>query len=105
MADLPVAPLDATTRTLCAQVYWDMAFAREAEELLLSDGFSAIVAAGIVFGFVFQIFVNVGMTVGLAPVTGITLPFVSVGGSSLIASMAMIGLLQGIHARGRLRRG
>ncbi len=69
------------------------------------DGFSAIVAAGIVFGFVFQIFVNVGMTVGLAPVTGITLPFVSVGGSSLIASMAMIGLLQSIHARGRLRRG
>ena len=68
------------------------------------DGFSAIVAAGIVFGFVFQIFVNVGMTIGLAPVTGITLPFVSVGGSSLIASMAMIGLLQSIHARGRLRR-
>ena len=67
------------------------------------DGFSAIVAAGIVFGFVFQIFVNVGMTVGLAPVTGITLPFVSVGGSSLIASMAMIGLLQAIHARGRRR--
>jgi rod shape determining protein RodA len=69
------------------------------------DGFSAIVAAGIVFAFVFQIFVNVGMTIGLAPVTGITLPFVSVGGSSLIASMAMIGLLQSVHARGRLRRG
>jgi rod shape determining protein RodA len=69
------------------------------------DGFSAIVAAGVVFAFVFQIFVNVGMTIGLAPVTGITLPFVSVGGSSLIASMAMIGLLQAIHARGRLRRG
>ena len=67
------------------------------------DGFSAIVAAGVVFGFVFQIFVNVGMTVGLAPVTGITLPFVSVGGSSLIASMAMIGLLQAIHVRGRRR--
>jgi len=67
------------------------------------DGFSAIVAAGIVFAFFFQIFVNVGMTVGLAPVTGITLPFVSVGGSSLIASMAMIGLLQAIHARGRRR--
>jgi rod shape determining protein RodA len=67
------------------------------------DGFSAIAAAGIVFAFVFQIFVNVGMTIGLAPVTGITLPFVSVGGSSLIASMAMIGLLQAIHARGRRR--
>src|SRR5205085_6997269 len=69
------------------------------------DQFSAIVAGGIVFAFVFQIFVNVGMTIGLAPVTGITLPFVSVGGSSLIASMAMIGLLQSIHVRGRPRRG
>jgi rod shape determining protein RodA len=67
------------------------------------DGFSAVVAAGVVFAFVFQIFVNVGMTIGLAPVTGITLPFVSVGGSSLIASLAMIGLLQSIHARGRRR--
>ena len=42
MTELPVAPLDAATRTLCAQVYWDMGFAREAEELLLGDGFSAI---------------------------------------------------------------
>jgi hypothetical protein len=42
VTDLPVAPQDAATRTLCAQVYWDMAFAREAEELLLGDGFSAI---------------------------------------------------------------
>jgi hypothetical protein len=42
VTELPVAPLDAATRTLCAQVYWDMGFAREAEELLLGDGFSAI---------------------------------------------------------------
>jgi rod shape determining protein RodA len=68
------------------------------------DAFSAIAAAGIVFAFVFQIFVNVGMTIGLAPVTGITLPFVSVGGSSMIASLAAIGLLQAFHVRGRLRR-
>ena len=68
------------------------------------DQFSAIVAGGIVFAFVFQIFVNVGMTIGLAPVTGITLPFVSVGGSSMIASLAAIGVLQAIHARGRVRR-
>ena len=69
------------------------------------DAFSAIAAAGIVFAFLFQIFVNVGMTVGLAPVTGITLPFVSVGGSSMIATLAAIGLLQSIHVRGRPRRG
>jgi hypothetical protein len=42
VADLPVASLDATTRTLCAQTYWDLGFAREAEELLTGDGFSAI---------------------------------------------------------------
>ena len=69
------------------------------------DLFSAIVAGGIVVALLFQIFVNVGMTMGIAPITGIPLPFVSVGGSSLIASMAMIGLLQAIHVRGRPRRG
>ncbi|NUR58363.1 MAG: hypothetical protein HOV87_06670 [Catenulispora sp.] len=42
MTELPVAPLDAATRALCAQVYWDTGFAREAEQLLLGDGFSAI---------------------------------------------------------------
>ncbi|WP_344656789.1 hypothetical protein [Catenulispora subtropica] len=42
MTELPVAPLDAATRTLCAQVYWDTGFAREAEELLRGDGYSAI---------------------------------------------------------------
>ncbi len=52
--------------------------------------------------FVFQVFLNVGMTIGIAPITGITLPFVSFGGSSMITMLAMIGLLQSIHARGRL---
>ena len=52
------------------------------------DAFSAIVAGGIVFAFLFQIFVNVGMTIGIAPITGIPLPFVSVGGSSMIANLA-----------------
>ena len=62
--------------------------------------FSAIAAGGIVFAFLFQIFVNVGMTIGIAPVTGIPLPFVSVGGSSMIANLLAIGVLQAIHARG-----
>jgi rod shape determining protein RodA len=65
------------------------------------DSFSAIVAGGIVLALLFQIFVNVGMTMGLAPVTGIPLPFVSVGGSSMIASLLMIGVLQSIHLHGR----
>ena len=67
------------------------------------DPYSAIVAGGIVFAFLFQIFVNVGMTIGIAPVTGIPLPMVSVGGSSMIANLLAIGVLQAIHARGRGR--
>jgi rod shape determining protein RodA len=68
-----------------------------------SDPYSAIVAAGIVFALLFQVFVNVGMTMGIAPVTGIPLPFVSVGGSSLVTNLLAIGVLQSIHARGRRR--
>jgi len=64
--------------------------------------FTAIVAASIVVVFVGQIFVNVGMTIGIAPVTGIPLPFVSYGGSSMLVSLMMVGLLQAIHVRGRL---
>jgi rod shape determining protein RodA len=64
------------------------------------DAFSAIVAGGIVVAFLFQVFVNVGMTMGIAPITGIPLPFVSVGGSSMIANLLAVGLLEAIHARG-----
>jgi rod shape determining protein RodA len=45
------------------------------------------------------------MTIGMAPITGIPLPFVSYGGSSMIATLAMIGLLQAVHVRGRLAAG
>jgi rod shape determining protein RodA len=64
------------------------------------DLYGAVVAGGLVFAFLFQVFVNVGMTMGVAPVTGIPLPFVTVGGSSMVANLFMIGILQGIHARG-----
>ena len=64
--------------------------------------FSAMVAGAIVAMFLFQVFVNVGMTIGIAPITGIPLPFVSFGGSSLITMMFMVGLLEAIHVRGRL---
>src|SRR6266542_602453 len=62
--------------------------------------YSAIVAGAIVVAFLFQIFVNVGMTMGIAPITGIPLPFVSVGGSSMIANLIAMGVLLSIHARG-----
>jgi rod shape determining protein RodA len=65
------------------------------------DAFSAIAAGGIVIAFLFQIFVNVGMSIGIAPVTGIPLPFVSVGGSAMMANLLAIGVLEAIHARGR----
>jgi rod shape determining protein RodA len=65
------------------------------------DLYSAIVAGGIVVALLFQIFVNVGMTMGIAPITGIPLPFVSVGGSSMISNLAAMGVLLAIHARGR----
>ncbi len=64
------------------------------------DLYGAVVAGGIVFAFLFQIFVNVGMTMGVAPVTGIPLAFLTVGGSSMVANLFAIGILQSIHARG-----
>jgi rod shape determining protein RodA len=66
------------------------------------DLYGAVVAGGLVFALLFQVFVNVGMTMGLAPITGIPLPFVTVGGSSLVTNLILIGVLQGIHARGLL---
>jgi rod shape determining protein RodA len=68
------------------------------------DLYGAVVAGGIVSAFLFQIFVNVGMTMGIAPVTGIPLPFVTVGGSSMVANLLAIGVLQSIHARGTAGR-
>jgi len=64
------------------------------------DLYGAVVAGGLVFAFLFQVFVNVGMTMGVAPVTGIPLPFVAVGGTSMVSNLLLIGVLQGIHARG-----
>jgi rod shape determining protein RodA len=65
------------------------------------DPFSTFVAGGMVAALLFQIFINVGMTMGIAPVTGIPLPFVSAGGSSLIANLLAMGILLAIGARGR----
>lgn len=63
------------------------------------DSVGRAMAAGIVGMFVFHIFVNIGMTVGIMPVTGVPLPFFSYGGSSLVANMMAVGLLQGISMR------
>ena len=63
--------------------------------------YGALLAGGIVVMLMFQVFVNVGMTVGIMPITGIPLPLMSYGGSSLIATMLAVGLLQSIYAQGR----
>jgi rod shape determining protein RodA len=63
------------------------------------EPFGTYLAAGIAVMFAIQMFVNVGMTVGIMPITGIPLPFVSYGGSSLIANFIAVGLLLSIEAR------
>jgi rod shape determining protein RodA len=66
---------------------------------LAEDSFGTLVAAGVTCWFAFQAFENIGMTMGIMPVTGLPLPFVSYGGSSMFANMMAIGLLQNVHIR------
>ena len=68
---------------------------------LAKNLFGAIVAGGILAMLLFQVFVNVGMNVGIMPITGIPLPLMSYGGSSVITTFVAIGLLLSIHAQGR----
>lgn len=63
--------------------------------------FGALVAGGIVAMLMFQVFVNVGMNIGIAPITGIPLPLMSYGGSAVITTLLAMGLLQSIYAQGR----
>ena len=64
--------------------------------------FGALVAGGIVGMLLFEVFVNVGMNIGIAPITGIPLPLFSYGGSSVLSTFLAIGLLQSIHAQARI---
>ncbi|MDR3305601.1 MAG: rod shape-determining protein RodA [Clostridiales Family XIII bacterium] len=66
--------------------------------------FGALIAVGYMCMFGVQIFENIGMTMGLMPVTGITLPFLSAGGSSVLANMIAIGLILGIKFRDSSRK-
>ena len=63
------------------------------------DATGRAIAAGVVGMFLFHIFINLGMTLGVMPVTGVPLPMFSYGGSSLMANMMAIGLLEGISMR------
>lgn len=67
------------------------------------DAFGMLVAAGVVSMIAFQIVVNVGMAISLMPVTGIPLPFISQGGSSLISICFALGILQSVAMRRQTR--
>ncbi|HET8930160.1 MAG TPA: rod shape-determining protein RodA, partial [Acidimicrobiales bacterium] len=66
---------------------------------LARDDFGAYLCAGVLAMFLFQIFENVGMTMGIMPITGIPLPFMSYGGSSSLANFVAVGLVLNVHAR------
>ncbi len=85
----------ATLLALFALVLW------RAFRIALSakDPFGTFAAAGIAAYLAIQIFINVGMTVGIMPITGIPLPFISYGGSALMADLMAIGMLESIHMR------
>jgi rod shape determining protein RodA len=63
--------------------------------------YGSLVAGGIVAMLMFQVFVNVGMTVGIMPITGVPLPLMSYGGSSVIVTLLALGLLQSVHVQAR----
>jgi rod shape determining protein RodA len=67
--------------------------------VLAKDTFGTLLAAGVVAVLALQVFVNVGMNVGIMPVTGIPLPFLSYGGTSLIVWFGLVGLLLNVHMR------
>jgi rod shape determining protein RodA len=67
--------------------------------ILSKDAFGSYLAAGIASMFALQVFVNVGMNIGIMPITGIPLPLVSYGGSSLLLNAAAIGVLESVHMR------
>ncbi len=63
--------------------------------------YGALIAGGVVAMLLFEVFINVGMNVGIMPITGIPLPLFSYGGSSVLSTLLAIGLLQSIYAQGR----
>src|SRR5262249_39424087 len=69
--------------------------------VMSKDLYGSLVAGGVAAMLMFQVFVNVGMTIGIMPITGITLPLMSYGGSSVISILLAVGLLQSIYVQAR----
>ena len=87
----------ALVLSLFALLFW-----RALRLMTLSKNFyGTLVAAGVAAAIMFQVFVNVGMNLGIMPITGIPLPLVSYGGTATIATFLMLGILQSIHIQSR----
>jgi rod shape determining protein RodA len=69
--------------------------------VMSKDLYGTLVAAGVAGMLMFQVFVNVGMTIGIMPITGVTLPLMSYGGSSVITTLLAVGLLQSVYVQAR----
>jgi rod shape determining protein RodA len=67
--------------------------------MMSRDLFGTLIAGGIAAYWSFQVFVNVGMTMGIMPITGIPLPFISFGGSAMLTNFVAVALLLNIHMR------
>lgn len=70
--------------------------------MMAKNLFGTLIAGGILAMLMFQVFVNVGMTIGIMPITGVPLPLMSYGGSSVLVTFIALGLLQSIHVQARL---
>ena len=62
-----------------------------------SDSFESFTAIGVFAILLSQVFINIGMNLGILPITGVTLPLVSYGGSSIISTMILLGIVNSIH--------
>jgi rod shape determining protein RodA len=70
--------------------------------MMAKNLFGTVIAGGILAMLMFQVFVNVGMTIGIMPITGVPLPLMSYGGSSVVVTFIALGLLQSIHVQARV---
>jgi rod shape determining protein RodA len=70
--------------------------------MMAKNLFGTLIAGGILAMLMFQVFVNVGMTIGIMPITGVPLPLLSYGGSSVVVTFIAVGLLQSIHVQARV---
>jgi rod shape determining protein RodA len=85
----------ATLLLLYALIAWRVWHAAQ----VAKDTLGTLICVGILAMLLFQVFENVGMTMGIMPITGIPLPFMSYGGSSTLTMFAAIGLVLNVHTR------